>query len=392
MAEDMFSIPPAPEGRFPLALLRQAAPLTVPDEAPEKTAADAILHLMNRFHLSASLRKILSGPCVTKYLLDTSCPLPPSSLKEMEAALVKALDTPCIRLQFPLPGTACAGIEVPKALRRTVPLRQVLGSEEMQQAKKALPTALGVDLAGRNVVCDLSGMPHLLLAGSPGSGKSVCLHSMLLSLMHRLPPEEVHLLLSDPTQTEFTAYASLPYLRHPVESDALIAIEHLESLTDEMLRRYALFRQRAVRNIDGYNAALSPSEERLPRILFVADELAHLMQFSRERVETAVSRLSALGRGAGIHLLLATRHPSPDVLTGMILSSIPARIAFRCAAVQHSRLILNQPDAEKLLGQGDMLYMPYGSQPPLRVQGCFVSVSEVEQVTAFLRKEKTSAG
>ena len=297
-----------------------------------------------------------------------------------------------MRIEAPIPNKAAVGIEVPNQVRGSVSLRELIDSPEFATAKGKLTVALGRDIAGKIVLADLSTMPHLLIAGTTGSGKSVCTNSMIQSVLYRSSPAEVRLLLIDPKQVEFGIYNGIPHLLVPVVTDPRKAAGALGWAVTEMLDRYKKFAENNVRDLTSYNelAKRSDTLHPMPQILIVIDELADLMMAAANEVEDAIIRLAQMARAAGMHLVIATQRPSVDVITGLIKANIPSRLALTVASSVDSRTILDCGGAEKLLGRGDMLFMPLGMSKPMRVQGCFVSNREVESVVSFLKSTEES--
>ena len=281
-------------------------------------------------------------------------------------------------------------MEVPNRKVDTVTLREVLQSERMQNAKSLLTVALGKDLTGTPIVCDLAKMPHMLIAGQTGSGKSVCINAIINSLLYRASPDEVKLILVDPKVVELQCYNGIPHLLIPVVNDPHKAAAALAWTVAEMMERYDRFAERKVRNLDGYNASLSPSEKPMARIVIIIDELADLMMVCKKDVEEYICRLTQLARAAGIHLIVATQRPSVDVITGLIKANIPSRVAFKTASSVDSRTILDRNGSEQLLGWGDMLYLPTGSFAPTRVQGCYLSDDEVNRIVKHVKDANPS--
>ena len=292
-----------------------------------------------------------------------------------------------MRIEAPIPNKAAVGIEVPNRNRSSICLRELIDSTEFSLAKSKLTVALGKDIAGNIVLADLAKMPHLLIAGTTGSGKSVCTNSMIQSVLYRASPKEVRMLLIDPKQVEFGIYNGIPHLLVPVVTDPRKAAGALGWAVTEMLRRYKVFAENNVRDLTSYNAAAAKSDtlQPMPLILIIIDELSDLMMAAASEVEDAIIRLAQMARAAGMHLVIATQRPSVDVITGLIKANIPSRLALTVASQVDSRTILDTGGAEKLLGKGDMLFMPVGVSKPMRVQGCFVSNREVESVVDFLK-------
>ena len=304
-----------------------------------------------------------------------------------------------VRIEAPIPGKAAVGIEVPNKTRSTVRMRDLLESNAFTMAKSKLTVALGRDLAGTVAVADLAKMPHLLIAGTTGSGKSVCVNAMIVSILYKSTPDEVRFLLIDPKVVEFGVYNGIPHLLVPVVTDPRKAAGALNWAVTEMLKRYKIFAQCNVRDLSGYNRL---AQERnyvdedgqpmlhMPQIVIVIDELADLMMAAPNEVEDSICRLAQMARAAGMHLVVATQRPSVDVVTGLIKANIPSRIALTVSNGVDSRTILDSVGAEKLLGQGDMLFSPIGAQKPMRIQGCFVSDSEIESIVNYVKKTKES--
>ena len=295
-----------------------------------------------------------------------------------------------VRIEAPIPGKAAIGIEIPNKKTSIVYLQELVKSTEFQTSKSPISVCLGKDIGGNNIVVDLAKMPHLLIAGATGSGKSVCVNSLLISLLYHSSPEEVRLLLVDPKVVELNVYNGIPHLLIPVVTDPKKAAGALSWAVSEMLKRYELFKEKGVRDFTGYNKNLNEGESKLPQIVIIIDEMADLMMTSPTEVEDAICRLAQMARAAGMHLVIATQRPSVDVITGTIKANVPSRIAFAVSSQIDSRIILDGSGAEKLVGKGDMLYNPLGASKPLRVQGCFVSDKEVENVVTFIKENGTS--
>ncbi|MEG2429414.1 MAG: DNA translocase FtsK, partial [Oscillospiraceae bacterium] len=296
-----------------------------------------------------------------------------------------------VRIEAPIPNKAAVGIEVPNKITDIVTMREIIESTEFETAKSKLAMALGRDIAGNSIIADIAKMPHMLIAGATGSGKSVCINSLIISTLYKSSPNEVRFLMIDPKVVELGVYNGIPHLLVPVVTDPRKAAGALGWAVTEMLNRYKLFADNNVRDLNGYNElALSKEEiDPLPQIVIIIDELADLMMAAPNEVEDSVCRLAQMARAAGMHLVIATQRPSVDVITGVIKANIPSRIAFAVSSQVDSRTILDSGGAEKLLGRGDMLFYPVGMPKPLRVQGCFVSDKEVEQVVNFIKnKEK----
>ncbi len=352
--------------------------------------ADKITNTLQSFGVTARVVNINRGPAVTQYELQPGAGVKVSKIAGLSDDLALALAAKGVRIEAPIPGKAAVGVEVPNKHRDVVAIRELLESEEFQSAESKLTVALGRDIVGNVILADLKKMPHLLVAGSTGSGKSVCINSMIISLMYKSSPDEVKLLLIDPKVVELSVYNGIPHLLIPVVTDPRKAAGALNWAVSEMLKRYQLFADNKVRDIEGYNALAEETEgmQKMPKVVIIIDELADLMLVASNEVEDAINRLAALARAAGMHLVVATQRPSVDVITGVIKSNIGSRIAFKCASQFDARTILNESGAEKLLGKGDMLFYPQTELS--RVQGCFVSDREVEDVVHFVKNGGTA--
>lgn len=336
------------------------------------------------FGMKIKVNQVSCGPAVTRYELQPAPGIKISKILSLTDDLQLSLAARGIRIEAPIPGKSAVGIEVPNEKISQVGLRNILGSTIFQDSPKTLTIALGEDISGNPVVANLEDMPHLLIAGSTGSGKSVCLNSLIISLLYRTSPEELRLVLIDPKMVELTIFNGVPHLMAPVVTDPKKAAMVLRWMLAEMEKRYKRFSQEGVRDIYRYNEV---SSERLPFIVIVIDELADLMMVSPVDVEDAICRLAQMARAAGIHLVVATQRPSVDVVTGIIKANIPSRIAFAVSSQTDSRTILDMGGAEKLLGRGDMLFFPVGAAKPVRVQGAYVSDTELERVVEFLQAQ-----
>ena len=360
----------------------------------KKAAAEAgekLLQILDEFGVKATLVDTHIGPSVTKFELKPDLGVKVSKISNLQNDIKLALAAKDIRIEAPIPSKSAVGIEIPNVDKTIVGLRELLRSIPEKYENSKLLFALGKDLLGQPVYGELNKMPHLLIAGATGSGKSVCVNSIIISLIMRARPDEVKLLLIDPKKVEFTAYQNIPHLIGPIIHDGEEANTSLKVIVEEMDRRYDLFSKAGVRNIAGYNERCDQYPEeghtKLPWIVVIIDELADVMLVAAKEVEASIQRITQLARAAGIHLVVATQRPSVDVITGLINSNIPSRIAFAVSSAVDSRTILDQQGAEKLLGSGDMLYIPIGEQSPIRVQGVYVSDEEVNRVTEFVSKQ-----
>ncbi len=347
-----------------------------------------LVSTLKDFGISTELGDVTCGPSVTRYELVPSAGVKISRITGLSDDIALRLATTGVRIEAPIPNKAAVGIEVPNKARRTVRLRSLLDTAEYRGAKGRLTVALGQDIEGRTVLTDLAKMPHLLIAGTTGSGKSVCTNSMIQSVLFRARPDEVKMILIDPKKVEFGVYNGIPHLLIPVVTDPRKASAALGWAVNEMLKRYQMFAESKARDINDYNeiARKEGKFPPLPLMLIVIDELADLMMAAGNEVEDSICRLAQMARAAGMHMVIATQRPSVDVITGLIKGNIPSRLALTVASGVDSRTILDGVGAEKLLGNGDMLFMPLGQSKPQRIQGCYVSNQEVERVVEFLKK------
>ncbi len=344
--------------------------------------------VLESFHIRVKEVSCSCGPTITRYEVKPDSGVRVRSIANLVDDIALGLAKSGVRIEAPIPGKAAVGIEVPNDHAATVALRNLIETPEFMNHKSRLAACLGADVAGRPVMMDINKMPHLLVAGTTGSGKSVCINSIIMSILYKAKPDEVKLILIDPKKVEFAVYRDLPHLYCPLISDPKKAAGALNSAVVEMERRFELIEEVGVRNLAGYNEATAGDPERppMPQMVIIIDELADLMMTASNEVETAICRLAQKARAAGIHLILGTQRPSVDVITGLIKANVPSRIAFTVSAAVDSRTIIDTVGAEKLIGRGDMLYSPVGSNKPMRVQGTFVSDGEVEKVVTFLKE------
>jgi S-DNA-T family DNA segregation ATPase FtsK/SpoIIIE len=349
------------------------------DAAELENKATLIEETLSSFKVDAHVREINPGPAVTQYTLEPGSGVKVRRITELQNDLALALAAPSIRIEAPVPGMARVGIEIPNEQVTTVGLRETIESSQFSKGKAKLPVPLGRDVNGRYVVGDLTKMPHLLIAGATGSGKSVCLNEIISTFLLTRSPDDVKLLMFDPKMVELTGYNGVPHLQCPVVTEMDKVVGALRLVVNEMQRRYDLFSKAGVRNLDGYRMKVAdePKAEKVPYLVVILDELADLMLTSPMDVEGLIQRLTQMGRAAGIHLILATQRPSVDVITGIIKANVPARIAFAVSSQTDSRVILDMPGAERLLGRGDMLYLPPDAAKPVRIQGAFVEDNDV---------------
>ncbi|MFZ3171906.1 MAG: DNA translocase FtsK [Carboxydocellales bacterium] len=340
------------------------------------------------FGVKAQVLDFTQGPTITRFEVQPAPGVKVSRIVSLADDLALALAAPVVRIEAPIPGKAVVGIEVPNQVPVSVSLREVLESNAFAQAKSKLSVVLGKDIGGEPVVANLSRMPHLLIAGSTGSGKSVCMNSLIISLLYKVKPDEVKFLMIDPKMVELSTYNGIPHLIAPVITDPKKATAALRWVVTEMENRYNLFTQTGVKNLESYNEQhKAVKAETLPLVVVLIDELADLMMVAYRDVEEAICRLAQMARAAGIHLVIATQRPSVDVITGVIKANIPSRISFAVSSQVDSRTILDVAGAEKLLGRGDMLFNPIGAPKPMRVQGSLVTDTEVEKVVKFWKSQ-----
>lgn len=351
-----------------------------------KDNATKLIATLKSFGIGAKVLKIHLGPSVTKYEIEPDQGIKLSRITGLADDLALALAAKDIRIEAPIPGKAAVGIEVPNREVAMVSLREVLGAESVQADPDRLLVALGRSISGETVTAKLNKMPHVLVAGSTGSGKSVCINGMIVSILMRARPDEVRLMMIDPKMVELNVYNGIPHLLAPVVTDPKKAAQALKQVVSEMERRYEIFSQNGARNIEGYNALIDKMNaeekvhQRLPYIVVIVDELADLMMVASNEIEDAIMRLAQMARAAGIHMVIATQRPSVDIITGVIKANIPSRIAFSVSSGTDSRTILDTSGADKLLGRGDMLLLGNGMNKPVRVQGAFLSDEEVETI------------
>jgi S-DNA-T family DNA segregation ATPase FtsK/SpoIIIE len=357
------------------------------DRGDIKGNAAIIEKTLESFGITARVVEVNMGPAVTQYALEVALGTKLSKITSLERDLALALSAPTgtIRIEAPIPGRNLVGIELPNRSLEFVPLRKMMESDVMRASESKLSVSLGLDVSGKPIVADLGRMPHVLIAGQTGSGKSVCINAFLASLLFRAAPTEVKLIMVDPKRVELTHYNEIPHLLTPVIVEPEKVISALRWILSEMDRRYKLFAQAGARNIDGYNEM--SGFQALPYIVLFIDELADIMLFSPVEVEDAITRIAQMSRATGIHMVLATQRPSVDVITGLIKANIPCRIAFAVASQVDSRVILDTQGAEKLLGRGDMLYLPPEQAKPIRIQGAFVSDKETSNLVTFLKNQ-----
>ena len=357
----------------------------------KKAVADTASKLQKTlysFGVSAKVENVSVGPTITRYELKPAEGVRVSKIANLADDIALSLAAETIRIEAPIPGKQAVGIEIPNKEKEVVHLRDIIDSNEFKSAKSKLAFALGKNAAGEAIVTDIAKMPHVLIAGSTGSGKSVCINTLITSIIYKSKPSEVKLVMVDPKVVELSVYNGIPHLLIPVVTDPKKAAGALAWAVQEMVNRYHLFAEKNVRDIAGYNEALEKegAEGKLPQIVIIIDELADLMMVAKNDVEDAICRLAQMARAAGMHLVIATQRPSVDVITGIIKANIASRISFAVTSQVDSRTILDSAGAEKLLGKGDMLFFPTGVLKPIRIQGAFVSDGEVEKIVSFLKE------
>lgn len=382
----------------PMNLLKRGNKTSGESDAHLRETAMKLQQILQNFGVSVTVTNVSCGPAVTRYELQPEMGVKVSKIVGLTDDIKLNLAAADIRIEAPIPGKAAVGIEVPNKENSAVMLRDLLETAEFKNSQSKISFAAGKDIAGKVVVADIAKMPHVLIAGATGSGKSVCINTLIMSILYKASPEEVKLIMIDPKVVELSVYNGIPHLMIPVVTDPKKAAGALNWAVAEMMRRYQAFAEQNVRDMKGYNekAASSPAidgEElkMMPQIVIIVDELADLMMVAPGDVEEAICRLAQLARAAGIHLVVATQRPSVNVITGLIKANMPSRIAFSVSSGVDSRTIIDMNGAEKLLGKGDMLFYPSGYQKPARVQGAFVTDKEVQSVVEYLKNHNGDA-
>ncbi len=374
----------------PVSLLKPPVQSGRTDHSSELNEnSQRLVETLKSFGVETKIVDISQGPSVTRYELQPAVGVKISKITNLSDDIALNLAASGVRIEAPIPNKRAVGIEVPNKSRSIVTAREIIDQPEFYQAKSKLTVALGKDITGHAAYADLAKMPHLLIAGTTGSGKSVCLNSMIVSILYHAKPDEVKFLMIDPKKVEFSVYNGIPHLLVPVVGEPRNAAGALNWAVTEMLERYKMFSDSNVRDIRGYNALCEKDPEKKPmyQIVIVIDELSDLMMAAPNEVEDAICRLAQMARAAGMHLLIATQRPSVDVITGIIKANIPSRIALSVSSQIDSRTILDMSGAEKLLGNGDMLFNPIGNSKPIRIQGCYLSDQEVEDVVDFIKRQ-----
>jgi len=373
----------------PTSLLHDAPPVV--NKRAQQELAEKIRILektLEEFGIGANVVEIAHGPTVTRYEIQLAPGIKVARITSLADNLAMALAAINVRVEAPIPGKAAIGVEVPNSNKAIVSLKECIESPAFRDAQSKLTFALGKDVAGEIKVADLTTMPHLLIGGATNSGKSVCLNALIASIVYRARPDEVKFIMIDPKRVELTLWDGIPHLIWPVVRDVEAVAGVLGGAIREMDHRYDLLADVGVRNIVSYNEKV-PEGERMPYLVIVIDELADLMAQAGPEIDKAIERLAHLSRATGIHLVIATQRPSVDVITGTIKANIPSRIAFACIQAVDSRTILDRNGAERLIGRGDMLFLPIDASKPTRIQGCYLSESETEAIVQFLRSQDT---
>lgn len=395
-ASEPVSQPPARPYQIPSIDFLQNGVSRAEDPAVDqemKEKAGILVETLKSFGVTVRITGIFRGPSVTRYEIQPAAGIKVSKITGLADDIALSLAAQGVRIEAPIPGKPAIGIEVPNSHKDTVSLREILESDSFRSSRSKLAFAVGRDIAGNAVVGDIARLPHMIIAGATGSGKSVCTNSIIMSILYHATPEEVKLILIDPKIVEFTVYEGIPHLLIPVVTDPKKAAGALNWAVQEMQRRYNLFAENSVRDLGDYNAAAAqPGSglEPMPQIVVIIDELADLMMTTSKEVEDSICRLAQKARAAGMHLIIATQRPTTDIITGLIKANIPSRIALSVMSQVDSRTILDTGGAEKLLGHGDMLYLPNGKIKPVRVQGCFTSTKEIEKVVDFIKSQTKS--
>lgn len=380
---------PIPPYQFPPITLLQKGQAVQNKEASKKSLSNArkLEETLGSFGVEAKVTQIHKGPSVTRYELQPKQGVKVSKIVNLADDIALNLAAPNIRIEAPIPGKAAVGIEVANTTSEMVYLREVIDSDRFLAFPSKLAFALGKDIAGKPIIADIGKMPHILIAGATGSGKSVCINTLITSIIYKAKPHEVKLIMIDPKVVELSVYNGIPHLLIPVVTDPKKAAGALFWAVNEMTKRYNLFAENNVRDMKGYNEKQIEESAKLPQIVIIIDELADLMMTGAKEVEDAICRLAQMARAAGIHLVIATQRPSVDVITGVIKANIPSRLAFAVSSGTDSRTILDMVGAEKLLGKGDMLFYPVGQSKPIRIQGAFISDQEVESIVNAIKTD-----
>ncbi len=354
-----------------------------------RSKADIIVNTLHSFKVEVKIRDILRGPSITRYEVQPGFGVQVKKIKNLEDDIALNLAAQGVRIEAPVPGKSVVGIEVPNENKDTVTIREMFSSPAFQNNKSKLTFAVGKDIAGNIILGDIAKMPHVIIAGTTGSGKSVCTRSIIMSILYNATPEEVKLILIDPKIVEFKVFEGIPHLLIPIVTDCKKAAGALNWAVNEMMRRYQMFAEAGTNDLKSYNSYAEQNEDiqKMPQIVVFIDELADMMLVAGKEVEDYICRLAQMGRASGIHLVIATQRPTTDVITGLIKANIPSRIALSVMSQVDSRTIIDMAGADKLLGNGDMLYMPIGTSKPIRVQGCFASSKDINSTLDYIRSQ-----
>lgn len=351
--------------------------------------ADTIVNTLKSFGVEVKIKSIYRGPSITRYEIQPGAGVKVSKIKGLEDDIALSLAAQGVRIEAPVPGKAAVGIEVPNINKDTVTIREILSTPEFRSAQSRLAFAVGKDITGNAIVGDISKMPHVIIAGTTGSGKSVCTRSIIMSILYKATPDEVKIILIDPKVVEFKVFEGIPHLLIPIVTEAKKAAGALNWAVNEMMRRYNMFAEVGANDLKSYNELAESDGDipTMPQIVVFIDELADMMLVAGKEVEDSICRLAQMGRAAGMHLVVATQRPTTDVITGLIKANIPSRIALSVMSQVDSRTIIDMAGADKLLGNGDMLYMPIGTSKPVRIQGCFASTKDINETLNFIRSQ-----
>lgn len=351
--------------------------------------ADTIVNTLKSFGVEVKIKSIYRGPSITRYEIQPGAGVKVSKIKGLEDDIALSLAAQGVRIEAPVPGKAAVGIEVPNINKDTVTIREILSTPEFRSAQSRLAFAVGKDITGNAIVGDISKMPHVIIAGTTGSGKSVCTRSIIMSILYKATPDEVKIILIDPKVVEFKVFEGIPHLLIPIVTEAKKAAGALNWAVNEMMRRYNMFADIGANDLKSYNELAESDGDipTMPQIVVFIDELADMMLVAGKEVEDSICRLAQMGRAAGMHLVVATQRPTTDVITGLIKANIPSRIALSVMSQVDSRTIIDMAGADKLLGNGDMLYMPIGTSKPVRIQGCFASTKDINETLNFIRSQ-----
>ena len=378
----------------PISYLQPGEPMTAENRAEIQASMTQLAETLASFHVRVQEINYSCGPTVTRYEVILAPGVRVRTITNLADDIALALrSSGGVRIEAPIPGTNAVGIEVPNKTRTTIYLRDLIESKEFAKSTSKLSACLGADIAGDPIIFDIAKMPHLLVAGTTGSGKSVCINCIIMSLLYKVRPDEVKLVLIDPKKVEFSIYKNIPHLMAPVVTTPKDAAGALQAAVEEMERRFEVFETVGVRDIKGYNSVTAddPDMPYIPHMVIIIDELADLMMTAKNEVETAICRIAQKARAAGMHLIIGTQRPSADVVTGLIKANVPSSIAFAVKSQVDSRVILDHGGAEALTGRGDMLFVPIGAMRDTRVQGAFVDDKEVEKICEFIRATNGTA-